>query len=316
MLRFLLAGLLAVSLAAPAAAQDTTCKRRKVLVCAMDKQGHTIAGLTQQNFKAKFRGKPAQIVDVRPFTTAPRIVIVLDASGSMADLWAHASVIAAHLPFAFREQERLALVIFNNKVTHEKGFGTPRQELVDLLRALQPAKAKKSNVKGRTSLHLGLLRAVEMLRPALPGDVIYLISDGGTDNRSGIGDQRVERTLLVTGIRFFAVVAVHPDSRFRIVSEEGVAYLERLSETTGGAFLSVTPIFSAGSAPSKQENELTGALYWLYRQIWELYEVEVELPLDVDKPREWKLELNPPPGVKKSGSQLSYPQKLLPCAQP
>lgn len=46
------------------------------------------------------------------------------------------------------------------------------------------------------------------------------------------------------------------------------------------------------------------------------YRLEIELPQEVDKPREWRLELVPREGFKVKDLRVVYQRKLLPCEAP
>jgi hypothetical protein len=52
----------------------------------------------------------------------------------------------------------------------------------------------------------------------------------------------------------------------------------------------------------------------LYRHATEFYELQIELPVEVDKKRGWKLQLT---RAKELGRPtLLYPQSLVPCPRP
>src|SRR5512139_2493676 len=76
--------------------QETTRTERTILATVIDEQGSIVKGLTAGNFRGKFRGKPVQINSVK-FDSGPRrVVILLDASGSMvtSPKWALARALA------------------------------------------------------------------------------------------------------------------------------------------------------------------------------------------------------------------------------
>src|ERR1700728_4423285 len=66
-------------------AQTDPCARRSVPVNVVDDRGQPVAGLTENNFTGSVRHQPVKIVSVRPDGKARRVLIVLDASGSMID---------------------------------------------------------------------------------------------------------------------------------------------------------------------------------------------------------------------------------------
>src|SRR6202050_5851279 len=66
-------------------AQTDPCLRRIVPINVMDDRGQLVTGLTENNFMGSIHHQPVRIVSLRPDGTARRVVIVLDASGSMTD---------------------------------------------------------------------------------------------------------------------------------------------------------------------------------------------------------------------------------------
>lgn len=52
----------------------------------------------------------------------------------------------------------------------------------------------------------------------------------------------------------------------------------------------------------------------MYARMGEFYRMEVELPVKVDKERQWGLEVVDEQGKKERDLTVIYPQKLWPCA--
>ena len=52
----------------------------------------------------------------------------------------------------------------------------------------------------------------------------------------------------------------------------------------------------------------------VYEQMAEFYRVEMELPVAVDKARDWKLEVVDAKGKRRKDVEVVYPRKLVPCA--
>src|ERR1043166_4887611 len=58
------------------------CSSQTVLAGVIDNRGKAVRGLGAENFKGEFRGKPVKIISTTLSAEQPRIVILLDVSGS------------------------------------------------------------------------------------------------------------------------------------------------------------------------------------------------------------------------------------------
>jgi Mg-chelatase subunit ChlD len=308
-----------------ATAQQPDCPRRTVLVNVLDRDGMTLGGLTPASFAAKFGGKSLPMVALRDRTLAPRIVVVLDTSGSMYPRdsmlpWRVASATAAHLFVSLGESHACALVLFNDKVTHELPFGTPQSELTSFLHSKLEANVARKELKGRTALFSAILRALEMLNPAQPGDVIFAITDGG-ENASRVSYKKTEQALLAARVRFFAAaISAAPFGRGIPEEQQGPTLLRDLSRATGGGLIHVSnPVFQSPAPTSISREvveEINTGLYALYRHMREVYELEIELPWEITKPEKWNLKFRPEPGISSRRFTVHYLRKLVPCGKP
>ena len=84
---FGLAIVLVVTLSGSIQAQQDPCLNRTVAVNVLSEDVHVVEGLSAQNFRGKVHGHRVEIVSVNRDSGPRRIVIVLDASGSMRDVW-------------------------------------------------------------------------------------------------------------------------------------------------------------------------------------------------------------------------------------
>jgi acyl-CoA synthetase (NDP forming) len=64
-------------------AQEPPCSQRTVLATVIDKPGNPVRGLSAANFRGEFRGHTVQIISATLDTRPRRIVLLVDASGSM-----------------------------------------------------------------------------------------------------------------------------------------------------------------------------------------------------------------------------------------
>src|SRR2546428_12528825 len=78
-----LPGIVAAGLLLEALAQETPCLRRTVMA-SVTLAGQPVASVPTSSFKGEFRGKPVRILSATRDLGPRRIVVLLDASASMA----------------------------------------------------------------------------------------------------------------------------------------------------------------------------------------------------------------------------------------
>ena len=300
-----------------ALAQETPCLRRTVMA-SVTLAGQPVASVPTSSFKGEFRGKPVRILSATRDLGPRRIVVLLDASGSMLESsngkWLLARRAASDLVMTASPEFQMALLVFAKKVDAVVGFAEGRKATAEKLTAL--GAGTKTFPKGPrlTALYDAILVALGMLEPAHPGDIIYAITDGG-DNASRARPDEVERALFAAGVRFFTFFLLPYRTR---PPEEmaGLSDLPRLAETTGG-----NALFTPGSQgygrgyklDEKEQAALGFSLKMLYSQVIQFYRLEVELPEPVNKRRGWKLEMVNERGAKMKEWQVAYQATLLPC---
>ncbi len=326
--RLLLPGLAAAMLLAalPTSGQapEDSCLRRTVFANVVDRDGYPIAGLTAENFQGKFLGEPVKILSVKPDSRPTRIVILLDASGSMRgkdsqhSKWKLATVVAAHVAKTFAPRSQVALLLFNDKA-YVVDFSEGQEEILKYLRALQPKEVIEKQVYGATALHSAVLEAMKLLGTPEPSDMIFAIMDG-SDNASQATADQVKSVLAGTGVRLFAVV--FPDESARVPGPQlrppftSRRYAE-LVAASGGSFVDVPTTKKSRSSEFELDDEterrLEERLQRLYDVMTGAYKLALELSEAVDNPRNWKLELVARDGFKPEDFRLIYQRKLLPC---
>jgi hypothetical protein len=301
-------------------AQEATCSQETVFANVTDPDGNPAPGLKATNFRASFRGRPVQILSASMNIEPRRIVLLLDASGSMlgpeTGKWKAALGVAKNLVEKLPPPHSIGLLVFALKIDERVDFTQNRQAILDLLNNLQAGEKALPKGLRTTALWDAILEGLALLGSPQPGDAIYAITDGG-DNASITSPGKVKRALLAARVRLFALLP--PLSCLgsgRTLEEiEGPDTLEDLANTTGGALVSgcLTTLASLGGGQALEPAQLQAALDGLYRQMIKFYTLEVELPQPVDKMRDWKLEVVGLPQRSKHMS-LVYPRKLVPCA--
>ncbi len=302
--------------------QDASCLRRTVIVNVATEAGFPVRDLVLNDFSAKLGSKPVGLLTLTPQTASPRIVLVLDASRSMSSglaKWETARQVAIDWVRKAPEASPIALIVFGSQVVVRVDFTQGRTAVLEQLLTIQPG----NNIlkKGRlTALWDALLEAVQILQPAMPGDIIYAITDGA-DTASRTQRTEIERRLITSSVRPF--IAVPPLSslsadRGRPPKDLNAAHeISELTETTGGAvFYGPPSIFLQKPSPDeKYLAKLSAALAPIYATMSDFYRLEIDLPLEVHKPQNWKLELAKSQDKKRKSLRLAYPRKLLPCGE-
>lgn len=311
-------------LATLALAQDPSCLHRQVPVNLVDPLGYPQRGIETAALHGDFRGKSIGIIRVTRDARPRRIIILLDTSGSMLETenskWMLALQVAGDAAAFLPLDSEVALDTFAEKIDETVNFAQGREAIAKKIIALKPGiKAVHSKLR-TTALWDSLLEALDHLGRSQPGDVVYLISDGG-DNTSKTKPQTVESAYVRTGVRLFSFVLISESTLgHRMPDEEGgVSTLQEFTRLTGGNIIFLPAggklrlrNFSLGK---QDKAAIAHVLGGVYMQMKEFYWLEMTLPQQVDKPRDWILKLTNSPDAGRKNLQLRYPPKLFPCSQ-
>lgn len=306
-----------------AQAQPPACdSRRRVLpVNVLDREGNQVWGLTAADFRAEFRGQPVQIVSVGKDSGPRRVVILLDASGSMMTLrgkWPLARKAAEDITVAGPAELSLALVLFAETFSNTVPFAQGRLKLQEELGHLEERVAASVVEGPRTALRDTILGLATLFDAPLFGDAVFLVTDGG-ENTSRANNRAVAQFLLERGMRVFGFLFRSPPSP--VAEADPFFQADDLVDLTGGGAVGfpgrlrpgVPPPFTWYHLSEQDEADLAFALRNLYGRMVEFYRVEVELPREVDKARGWKLEVVDAQGKRRKDLTVLCPRKLVPC---
>lgn len=302
-----------------ATAQETPCLRQTVSANVADRAEYPVLGLRGDDFRASFHGQPVQILSAHLDSQPRRIILLLDASGSMLDrvprTWELALTVASDLIARFPPDSSVALVVFDSRVEERIDFTKGRQAVAQKLVALRSGPQVVGKVDRRTALWDALSESIAMFGTPHPGDAMYAITDG-VDNRSRHKPESVEQALLSTGVRLFAFLPP-PELRRNPTPEElsGMGSLLKLVRTTGATAIQAPayPDFDWKRYSLSQNSTLGLALSAVYRQMLEFYRLDVALPRVIDKPHGWKLELVDAHRGDKRNLHVVYQRMLVPC---
>jgi len=305
-------------------AQDSGCTQRTIAVGVVDGAWNLVPNLSAANFRGKLRGHDVQILSAAADTSPRRIVLLLDASGSMVSPgggWPIEKSISEYLIRFSPPQGSIAEMTFGERIFDSAGFDQDRLALLQR-QALLFRVCEMGHHGGRTALYDAIARAQGALGIPKVGDVIFALTDGG-DNHSHIDGKKAQEDLLSAGVRLFAAIIITQKLAERARSPEamieGPVHLHDMVEATGGNGLNLP---YTGSKPPFKYMHATGsadavnfALQRLFRQMGEFYRLELSLPETVEKPTKWKLEVVNADGKPMKGVEVHYPQELMPCAK-
>jgi VWA domain-containing protein len=300
-------GALILCLTSCLSAQEAPCTTRTLLVNVLDEKGKP-AEVSTDSFRAKYRGHSVDILSATSIATSPRIVLLLDASGSISSgrQWKADQLLAADLIRASHSSSSFALVVFGSQIQIRVGFA---EGLAAVTRKFDEL---PSEPRGPTAIYDAIFAALDELRPPREGDTIYVITDG-EDNKSSHTPSQVEPRLLNAGVRVFAFLLVGSvPFRVRVPAESGPRNLADLAQQTGGT----TSSFEYVDYPPHQLSDrdlatIVASARLLYPLMQHAYRLKIAMPPGIEKPRDWTLEVME--GKKKSHLQVLYP-RLAPCA--
>lgn len=321
--RFILAILLPFWLSPELPAQENPCLNRTFAVSVTTQGGELVKGLGVANFHGKFRGKPVQVSSAVYDTGPRRVVIVLDASSSMFESWTIELTVAKNLISSSPAENSFALLTFASQVEDRIDFSQGSKAVVSGLAMLEAKDWRHYKGPARhTDLFDSLVAALNLLRPVRVGDVIYVISDGG-DNSSRTQLPVVKGLLLAAGVRLFGLITIDLVGRRRPTPEEatGLELLRQLIEATGGDSVTFVPgMIPLASYPvgryqlnDRDREIMSMASLGFGREISEYYRLELKLPQEVEKVRDWKLDVTDRASKKNPRLRVIYPHLLTPC---
>jgi Mg-chelatase subunit ChlD len=306
------------------AAQDSSCLRRALPVALRGEQNLPIQNVSVDDLQARIHGKPVKILSISPDTRPHRVVLILDASGSMGStqgeppLFALEIALARHFFDANKQRSQIALLVFNNNVTEAVDFAQGNSAVGDKLQHISgDHNYVKANIKGRTALRDAIFAGLLLLEHPSSADSLYVITDGG-DNASKHSVADIRQRLAVTSVRPFAVL-LRKEVGYRNLTPEEVTGPEELSEITGnsgGEILTAAAWHGKQivlSADSEAKLKAQETLARLYQTILGDQLLEIELPFPVAKDERWELKLSDGARHQWKGTHITYPTTLAKC---
>jgi len=295
------------------AAQDSGCTQRTVPVGVVDREWNLVSGLSASNFRGKVGRKDVQVLSAALDKSPRRIVVLLDASGSMMgsrNLWGAEKSFSEFLIRFGPPRAFIALMAFSATVLDSETFEQDPMTLMTNLHKLVNV-CEQRRTQGQTALFDAISTARVLLGAVKVGDVIYALTDA-VDNKSRTEPKKLQEELLGSGVRVFGAM-MSPDDGNRTPLSESPSQFRSMASATGGNMLTLP---SGGSSLVKAVawyGALDHTLRRFYQQMGEFYRLDVRLPETLDKPTKWKLEVIDSAGKPIRGVEIHYPQELMPC---
>ena len=279
------------------ASQPNDCSHRSIPLTVI-KNSNPTWDWHSLNLSVAGRQIPINSVLVAP--QSPRVLVLVDTSGSMAKYsgvratWGTGLRAAAFAVDATPLDSSVSLGTFNEQNRFSQ-FES-RQEA-----AKEVAGLAQHEPSHHTALYDALKDAAARLNPTQFGDVIFLVTDGG-DNHSAERQKKAQQELNSRGVRVFVFLVFDKD--FKTAEErEAPELMSELASATGGAVFEEP--WSKEWVASDEGKQVMQRIRTMAR--WP-YMLQFRLDQPLQKPA--KLRITAP---DKHSVELAYPHEVLPC---
>jgi len=307
----------AVALGRP---QESPCLERTVQLNVITHNGQTVTDLSTSQFAAFYHKRAVRLLSITQNVGPRRVVILVDASGSMQPVRRFVFDVAEELLSDLPEGTQVGSVVFAQKVVGSWTLTTDRKAMQKQLEVLRNDRGLDNTIKGVTALLKTMQESLKTFGRPQEGDSLYVISDG-EDNASNVYWRKLADQIVQSGIRVFAMRIHWVGGHLTPEEEESENHLQDIVIRTGGAslelplsrekYLSVShvePLRDATGKPTPRAVEI--ALQ--SRLISGDSKMLIELPEATAKTGDWDLRFSDPQRSK--GAILIYQHELPPCS--
>jgi Ca-activated chloride channel family protein len=228
---------------------------------AVDGKGRPVTDLRRDEFRVYDDGKPQRLAHFHHGRGLPaRVLLLVDASGSMSDQWKVASArrAAGQILDALGSEDLVALAGFDSRYWGVAAFTRNKEEIRKGLASIQPF--------GSTALHDALDKAARDIASHGEGRrAVVVLTDGVDTSSQSTPDQVIERSRALD-VPIYAVSVVSPlddpsSGRFVGDKDEGKTAaaseaLSRYARMSGGAAFRVSDSTGLVVAATRIANEL------------------------------------------------------------
>jgi VWA domain-containing protein len=298
-------------------AQDEACPKFLIPLTVRDTRGEVIHSYSAADLEVKLNGDAQLAENIHRETRLRRIVILLDASGSMKGIgkevpWRQAVASAQILTTLSRGRAHLALIIFGERINEQLGFAQDNLSVEKRLGELEKDQSYLDRqIHGMTHLNDALESALQMLKQPTSADELYVASDGG-ENGSSTSLGKVTKHVVDSGVRvFFAQLKLPADLGQR--RREPIVGLDfsELPPQTGGARMLLSPSGMELGFDTRTKFSLTDGIRMFFEGMFENDVLELT-GREQDKKN---LKIGPSAQGRSllKGAQLFYPRELYHC---
>jgi hypothetical protein len=286
-----------------------TCDREVLVNVTNTKLLSQVADLKHSQFLAEFRNVPASIKSVEHFGVAPRVMILIDTSGSMADPplnFSTSMIVASGLISFIDPKVEIAVGRFDDRFILMADFTADRNKLVREVQSQMPARRKWEG--HQTFLFGAIDETLKAFGDIKLGDTLVVISDGA-DNRSR-DPGKTRKRVHATPLRVYAAGVWNQ----KLMTQEeihGPIDLQQLTEPSGGRTFGISVL---ERNDDERRKIMLATATWIAERINSSYKLTVSMPVELGKPLDWKLRVVNEQQKNVKDQSVEYPRKLLPCS--
>lgn len=222
-----------------------------IYTSVLDRDGRLVPDLEEGDFEVLDNGKPVPlssfIRDVQPVS----IVIALDTSASMMPSFNFALQAAEAFALRILPADRARVLTFDDRVRWGPEFTSNRDAIIKFLRHDVP-------YGNGTALWDGVYQAIGALREETSRKAVLVLSDGDDTTSRIDGDAVLEAAqqqhVMVYSVGLRNMIRTGPGGSLQPTSPD--RFLRKLSEHTGGGFVTLTRAADLNSTFTKVADEL------------------------------------------------------------
>ena len=283
-----------------AAGSPDPCLRRSIPVTFI-KNIQTAPPVRLQDLQVAVKGTPASIISVVQEKHAPRVILLIDASGSMGPSvqgsgWGIGLPAAKFAADALPPGASVALGTFSEHL--ELSEFQDQTSLTNQVLALG-----KQEPSHRTALYDAVSNASSRFKTPQFGDTIFVVTDGG-DNHSSIRLPKLEDELVARGVRVFVFLVANQQIR-TAEERQGPVDMEELAQKTGGGLVTLL------SKEWFTKPEAEAMAKSIREQVTSPNRMELQLTSPLSKPAKLSVTLAREP----KAYTIVYPRLLEPCSK-
>ena len=300
----------------------------RIPIIIRDRSGSVIPGITAQDLTAKIAGNSANVAAVAVDSRPHRMVILLDTSASMNGVrdskeWKLPVDIATYTATAVSPNMGLALVAFDENAHDVVDFSQGNAAVLKQLNRMSAAqKLSEIGVRKRTALYDAVYRGWQLIDKPTSADMLLVISDGD-DNKSSLKPEALEKTLIGSGVRFFAVRIQDfddPSLARYLEASPGPRVLAEIAAKTGGEVFGPVGFrlgavnFAFAPYDYSEKTNLKDAFGGFLQGIVQQEAAEIEFSSASTNEQPLEIKLSYVAAHRWKGAILSYQRKFVPIA--